>query len=80
MIAPDSEQSSELDLLTFREIEVLQLMADGRTNQDIASILQISRGTVKIHVEHILAKLGVSDRTEAAVRASQLGLLNAKDA
>jgi len=59
-----------------REIEVLRLVADGRTNQDIATTLHISRGTVKVHVEHILAKLDVSDRTEAAVYASQLGLLN----
>jgi len=77
MVAGDSEHSTVVKLLTLREIEVLRLVADGQTNQDIATILNISRGTVKVHVEHILAKLNVSDRTEAAVYASQLGLLKA---
>ncbi len=77
MASDDPEHSTVVKLLTLREIEVLRLVADGRTNQDIATILNISRGTVKVHVEHILAKLDVSDRTEAAVYASQLGLLNA---
>ena len=75
MVSDDPEHSTAVKLLTLREIEVLRLVADGRTNQDIATILNISRGTVKVHVEHILAKLDVSDRTEAAVYASQLGLL-----
>ena len=76
MASDDPEHSTVVKLLTLREIEVLRLVADGRTNQDIATTLHISRGTVKVHVEHILAKLDVSDRTEAAVYASQLGLLN----
>lgn len=61
--------------LSQREREVLQLLAQGQTNREIASALTISMSTVKIHVEHILAKLGVSDRTQAAVRAIELGLL-----
>jgi DNA-binding NarL/FixJ family response regulator len=62
--------------ITLREVEVLRLLAQGRTNPDIAQELEISRGTVKIHVQHIIAKLGVSDRTQAAVRAIELGLLD----
>jgi len=61
--------------LTAREHEVLQLLAQGLTNRVIAGHLTISVGTVKIHVEHIIAKLGVSDRTRAAVRAVETGLV-----
>ena len=60
--------------LTPRETEVLKLLAQGRTNPQIAEVLAISKGTVKIHVQNIIAKLGVSGRTQAAVRAIQLGL------
>jgi|SRR5829696_6453893 len=63
--------------LTPREHEVLRLLAQGQTNREIAKTLLVSAGTVKIHVEHILAKLGVSDRTQAAVRAMELGFLSA---
>jgi DNA-binding NarL/FixJ family response regulator len=61
--------------LTPRERDVLRLVAEGKTNAEIAQALFLSPGTVKIHVEHIIAKLGVSDRTQAAVRAFELGLL-----
>jgi DNA-binding NarL/FixJ family response regulator len=61
--------------LTPREHEVLQLLTLGDTNRQIARKLVISAGTVKVHVQHIIAKLGVSDRTQAAVRAIELGLL-----
>lgn len=61
--------------LTPREREVLRLLAQGKTNRDIAQSLIISTGTVKVHVEHIIAKMGVSDRTQAAVRAVELGLV-----
>jgi DNA-binding NarL/FixJ family response regulator len=60
--------------LTPREVEVLRLLAQGLTNREIAARLIVSVGTVKVHVERILAKLGVSDRTQAAVRAVTLGL------
>ncbi len=60
--------------ITPREAEVLRLLAQGRTNPQIAQDLAVSRGTVKIHVQNIIAKLGVSDRTQAAVRAIELGL------
>ena len=61
--------------LTDRELDVLQCVAQGQTNPQIARTLLISMGTVKTHIQHIIAKLGVSDRTQAAVRASELGLL-----
>jgi DNA-binding NarL/FixJ family response regulator len=62
--------------LSPRELEVLQLLTHGQTNREIAHHLTISVSTVKNHVEHILAKLDVSDRTQAAVRAIELGLLH----
>ena len=61
--------------LTDRELEILQYVMQGFTNHEIAQRLVISTGTVKHHVRHIIAKLGVSDRTQAAVRAIELGLL-----
>ena len=65
--------------LTHRELEILRLLAPGRTNKAIAEILVLSPGTVKNHVQHIIAKLGVSDRTQAAVLAVGAGLLNPND-
>jgi DNA-binding NarL/FixJ family response regulator len=59
--------------LTPRETEVLALLTTGQTNQQIAESLNISKGTAKVHVERILRKLEVSDRTQAAVRAIELG-------
>ncbi len=61
--------------LTPRELEVLDGLAEGRTNKEIAGRLAVSMGTVKIHVEHILAKLGAAGRTEAAVRAVEMGMV-----
>jgi DNA-binding NarL/FixJ family response regulator len=63
------------EVLTRRELEILRLVAKGRTNREISGTLIVSPATIKVHVEHILAKLGVSDRTQAAVRASEAGLL-----
>jgi DNA-binding CsgD family transcriptional regulator/tetratricopeptide (TPR) repeat protein len=60
--------------LTAREREVLALLADGRTNRQIAGMLYISHKTASAHVSHILAKLGVSNRSEAAAVAHRLGL------
>ena len=65
--------------LTPRELEVLGLMKVGRTNRQIAADLVISLGTAKNHVEHIISKLGVSDRTQAVVKAMQLGILALTD-
>jgi DNA-binding NarL/FixJ family response regulator len=63
------------DPLSPREREVLHLLARGRTNREIGEALAVTSHTVKIHVEHILAKLGVSDRTQAAVRSIELGYI-----
>jgi two-component system, NarL family, response regulator DegU len=64
-----------LERLTPRELEVLGLMKQGLSNREIAQDLVISLGTAKNHVEHIIAKLGVSDRTQAVVKALELGIL-----
>jgi two-component system, NarL family, response regulator len=61
--------------LTKREIEVLNLIANGRTNQQIAEILFITTGTVRVHVHTILQKLNVNDRTQAAIFALQHNLI-----
>lgn len=60
-------------VLTARELEVIELVAKGLTNKEIARQLDISPATVKVHVERIIGKLGVADRTQAAVLATQLG-------
>jgi DNA-binding NarL/FixJ family response regulator len=62
------------DKLTEREVDVLRLLARGLSNPDIAAELYLSEGTVRNHVSAILAKLNVSDRTQAAVIAIQHGL------
>ncbi len=64
--------------LTARELEVLNQLAEGKSNQEIGSTLFISEGTVKSHVNNILSKLGVSDRTQAVVYAIQCGLIHPK--
>jgi DNA-binding NarL/FixJ family response regulator len=61
--------------LTPREVEVLRLVAAGRSNPEIAAALFISRRTAQTHVQHILDKLDVATRAEAAVFATQHGLL-----
>lgn len=61
--------------LTAREVEVLGFLKLGNTNRQIAQELYISVGTVKNHVEHIIQKLEVSDRTQAVVRSLEMGLL-----
>jgi DNA-binding NarL/FixJ family response regulator len=61
--------------LSARELDVLRLMVTGKRNRDIGTVLDISEGTVKIHVSSILGKLGVSDRTEAVTVALQRGIV-----
>jgi DNA-binding NarL/FixJ family response regulator len=75
-VARSADDDLTVASLTPRELEVLQLMQLGRTNRQVAEVLFISRGTVKRHVENIIAKLGVSDRTQAVVRALELGVLD----
>ncbi len=69
-----------LEALTPRELEVLRLLAQGKNNPQIAQYLVISRATAKTHVERIIRKLGVSDRTQAALRAIELGLVTTESA
>jgi len=65
-----SRQSSDIDIpLTYREGEVVRLLAAGLTNREISQQLEISYESVKEHVQHILRKLGVVDRTQAAIWA-----------
>jgi DNA-binding CsgD family transcriptional regulator len=71
---PRREAAALLAQLTPREQQVFALLPRGCTNAEIAAELGIATGTAKIHVERILHKLGVSDRTQAAVRASECGL------
>jgi len=61
--------------LSERELDVLKLVADGRTNREIAATLFLAEGTVKNHVTNVLGKLNARDRTQAALRARDLGLL-----
>jgi DNA-binding NarL/FixJ family response regulator len=74
-VARGDQRASTETLLTRRQQEVLRLMAAGRSNPEISRLLNVSLNTVKTHVVHILSRLGATDRTQAAVRAAQLGLL-----
>ena len=73
--APE-RNATPFDELTAREREVLQLIASGLTNREIAEALFITEKTVKTHVSHILGKLGLSDRTQAAILAVKHGLIS----
>ncbi len=68
-------QSTGVDGLSEREVEVLQLMARGAANKEIAADLCISESTVKTHVANIFQKLGVNGRTEAVTQALQKGII-----
>jgi len=61
--------------LSDRELDVVRLLAGGRSNREIARELFLAEGTVKNHVTNLLAKLGARDRTQAALRARALDLL-----
>jgi two-component system NarL family response regulator len=66
--------------LTVRELDVLRLVVLGKTNKEIASNLKRTEGTIKVHVNHILQKLGASGRTEAATIALKRGLIRLNQA
>lgn len=72
---PDTSSPELAEPLSEREVEILQLVATGASNREIAAQLYIAEGTVKNHVTNILGKLGVRDRTQAALKARDLGLL-----
>lgn len=72
-------EASRQYLLTAREREILRLMAAGLTNPQIAARLVIGAGTVKTHTLNIYRKLEVANRTQAIVRAQQLGLLRLRN-
>jgi two-component system, NarL family, response regulator len=61
--------------LSDRELDVLRLMATGKSNLEISSVLSIAEGTVKFHVKNILSKLGVGDRTQAMIVALKRGII-----
>jgi DNA-binding NarL/FixJ family response regulator len=73
--SPVPDADHQLQLLTDRELEVLRLVAQGRSNTEIATELYLSHGTVKTHVGRILAKLEARDRVQAVVRAYESGLV-----
>ncbi len=70
-----TDQSELLDPLSERELEVLQLIAEGLTNPEIVSRLYLSLNTVKVHTRNIYSKLNVHSRTQAIARSQELGLL-----
>jgi LuxR family maltose regulon positive regulatory protein len=74
--AADPRAPRLIEQLTSRELEVLAMLAAGRSNQGIASRLVISLDTVKKHVSHLMGKLGAANRTEAVARGRELGLID----
>ena len=73
--APRSRPQPLVVPLSDRELDVLRLLADGRSNREIATALFLAEGTVKNHVTNVLGKLGARDRTQAALRSRALDLL-----
>ncbi len=77
-VTPSRSRGSESDLLeplSERELEVLQLIAEGLTNREIATRLYLSLHTVKVHARNIYGKLGIKSRTQAVARGKALGIL-----
>jgi LuxR family maltose regulon positive regulatory protein len=70
------DQSGLIEPLSEREIEILQLISEGQSNQEIGAQLYLSLNTVKAHTRNIYGKLGVNSRTQASARARALGILS----
>ncbi len=77
--APEVKAPPATETLTERETEVLKLVAQGRANKEIAAELGIGEKTVKTHVSNLLGKLGVQSRTQAALYAAKVGLVEIED-
>ncbi|MDZ8118770.1 response regulator transcription factor [Pontiella agarivorans] len=78
-IAQKLAQRKEQEELTPRELEVLEFLADGNSNKDMAEILGISLGTVKVHIQNLREKLGAVDRTDAVAIGFKRGLLRLEE-
>ncbi|OPZ76099.1 MAG: Transcriptional regulatory protein DegU [Alphaproteobacteria bacterium ADurb.Bin438] len=75
----EKEDKNNASLLTPRQLNVLELIAEGKSNKVIAGELDLSEGTVKLHVTAILKALNVTNRTGAVIEASKLGLTKQKE-
>ena len=78
-LSSPSERGPESDCLTEREVEVLQLVAQGQSNRQVAALLTISEATVRTHVSNILSKLNLCSRTQATLYALRQGLVSLND-
>lgn len=74
-MVPPLQMEQLVDPLSERELEILRMITRGASNKEVADQLFIAEGTVKNHMTHILRKLGVRDRTQAVLKARELGLL-----
>jgi DNA-binding NarL/FixJ family response regulator len=77
--ASDDDIAQRFDRLTPRELQILQLLADGRANDDIANELGVSRNTLRTHIQNTLMKLGVHSKLDAIVAAIRHGRVNTVD-
>ncbi len=74
--SPAEEPEPQRSLLTTREMDVLKLIVDGKSNSEISTDLEITLNTVKTHIKHIFEKLSATDRTQAAVNALKRGVID----
>ena len=77
--ARDDDLDQRFDRLTRRELQILQLLADSKSPDEIATELEVSRNTLRTHVQNILMKLGVHSKLDAIVAAIRLGRVSTED-